>query len=160
MQSPNHTANHAANKLTFLETSTASVKDDLKNADSFSDFLKKNEENMLMQSLSEHLMNLLNQKNLRIADVVRDSGLDKAYVYQIFGGMKKPSRDKLIAVAFGMHLNEEDTQRLLKIAGHSELYPKIARDALILFSIQHGKSIWQTDEALYDYGFPLLHPDN
>ena len=82
--------------------------------------------------------------------------MDKAFVYQIFNGSKRPSRDKLIAITFGMHLNEEETQRVLKIAGHSELYPRVPRDALILFSIQRGVDIWQTDDALDKNGFPTL----
>ena len=111
---------------------------------------------MLSQELGEYLMQLLRQKNLKRAQVVEDSGVDKAYVYQIFNGDKKPSRDKLIVIAFGMGLNEEETQRVLKLAGHSELYPRLARDALILFFIQRGKDIWETDDALDRNGFATL----
>lgn len=52
--------------------------------------------------------------------------------------------------------NQEETQRVLKIAGHSELYPRVPRDTLILFSIQRGVDIWQTDDALDKNGFPTL----
>ena len=139
------------------QASSAATKYNLKNAHSFGDFLAKNEENMLNRSLSEHLMMLLKKKGLKRADVIRETRLDKAYVYQIFKGDKNPSRDKLIVIAFGMHLNEEDTQRMLKLAGYSELYPRVARDALILFAIQRDMSVWQTDEALDQNGFPTLH---
>ena len=137
-------------------TSTAETKDRLKNASSFGDFLKRNRENMLEVDLSKYLMELLAQKGLKRAQVVEDSGVDKAFVYQIFNGSKRPSRDKLIAITFGMRLNEEETQRVLKIAGHSELYPRVPRDALSLFSIQRGMDIWQTDDALDKNGFPTL----
>lgn len=136
--------------------STAETKDRLKNARSFGDFLKRNRENMLEADLSKYLMELLTQKGLKRAQVVENSGVDKAFVYQIFNGSKRPSRDKLIAITFGMHLNEEETQRVLKIAGHSELYPRVPRDALILFSIQRGVDIWQTEDALDKNGFPTL----
>ena len=136
--------------------STAETKDRLKHASSFGDFLKRNRENMLEADLSKYLMELLAQKGLKRAQVVEDSGVDKAFVYQIFNGSKHPSRDKLIAITFGMRLNEEETQRVLKIAGHSELYPRVPRDALILFSIQRGMDIWQTDDALDKNGFPTL----
>ena len=136
--------------------STAETKDRLKNARSFGDFLKRNRENMLEADLSKYLMELLAQKGLKRAQVMENSGVDKAFVYQIFNGSKRPSRDKLIAITFGMHLNEEETQRVLKIAGHSELYPRVPRDALILFSIQRGVDIWQTDDALDKNGFPTL----
>ena len=133
----------------MISPSSAETKDRLKNASSFGDFLKRNLENMLEPDLSKYLMELLAQKGLK-------SGVDKAFVYQIFNGSKRPSRDKLIAITFGMHLNEEETQRVLKIAGHSELYPRVPRDALILFSIQRGVDIWQTDDALDKNGFPTL----
>ena len=127
----------------MISPSSAETKDRLKNASSFGDFLKRT-------------LELLAQKGLKRAQVVEDSGVDKAFVYQIFNGSKRPSRDKLIAITFGMHLNEEETQRVLKIAGHSELYPRVPRDALILFSIQRGVDIWQTDDALDKNGFPTL----
>lgn len=136
--------------------SSAETKYNLKNATSFRSFLRQNQQNMLDPDLAEYLMNLLTQKGLKRSLVVERSGVDKAYVYQIFKGNKKPSRDKLIAIAFGMGLNEEETQRVLKLAGHSELYPRLARDALILFFIQRGKDIWETDDALDRNGFPTL----
>ena len=139
-----------------FSVSTAETKDNLKNASSFGDFLKRNLENMLEPDLSKYLMELLARKGLKRAQVVEDSGVDKAFVYQIFNGSKRPSRDKLIAITFGMRHNEEETQRVLKIAGHSELYPRVPRDALILFSIQRGMDIWQTDDALDKNGFLTL----
>ena len=103
-------------------------------------------------TLSEYLMLLLKQKKLKRADVVRDSGLEKAYVYQIFSGEKKPARDKLIAIAFGLHLNSKETQRMLKLGGCSELYVKQTRDAIIMLAIHQRKDIWETDELLADNG--------
>lgn len=139
--------------------STATVLDGLKNALSIKEYLRRNQDNMIPRDLSAHLMSLLKKKGIKRADVIRDTGLDKAYVYQIFDGRKNPSRDKLIAIAFGMHLNEEETQRTLKIAGYSELYPRVMRDAVILFAIQRGLDIWKTENLLYENGFPTLHPD-
>ena len=128
------------------------------NAGSFKDFLSKNQRNMLTMTLSEYLMQLLKQKKLKRARVIQDSGLEKAYVYQIFKGEKRPSRDKLIALAFGLHLNVEETQRMLKLGGCSELYARTKRDALILFCIFRKKSIYDTDAALYKWGLTTLLP--
>ena len=139
---------------------SAAVRLDLKIAQSLSDFFAKNKDKMLAGNLSGYLNELVAKKNLVIADVVKDSGLEKAYVYQIFDGKRKnPSRDKMIAIAFGMHLNEEETQRMLKLAGHRELYPRIARDAAILFAIQRGMSIRETDRELFDNGLQTILPE-
>ncbi len=139
-----------------MTNSTAAAENNLLKADNIQDFLAKNQENMLDLPFSEYLMLLLRQKDLKRADVVRDSGLEKAYVYQIFNGEKKPSRDKLIAIAFGLHLGSEETQRMLKLGGCSELYARVARDAVILFAIQRGMGIAATDDLLYSNGFPTL----
>lgn len=128
----------------------------LLNAENFEEFLRLNQNNMLDLTLSEYLTLQLYQKNIRVADVIRDSGLTKSYVHQIFNGEKKPSRDKLIAIAFGLHLNAEDTQRMLKLGGCSELYTRVARDAAILFSIQHEMSIGDADDLLHNNDFPTL----
>ncbi len=139
-----------------MTNSTAAAENNLLKADNIQDFLAKNQENMLDLPFSEYLMLLLRQKDLKRADVVRDSGLEKAYVYQIFNGEKKPSRDKLIAIAFGLHLGSEETQRMLKLGGCSELYARVARDAVILFAIQRGMGIVAADDLLYSNGFPTL----
>ena len=135
--------------------SDASIKNLLKAAN-IKDFLAENQENMLTMTLSEYLMLLLRQKKLKRADVIRDSHLEHAYVYQIFSGEKRPSRDKLIAIAFGLHLNAEETQRMLRLGGCSELYARIGRDAVILFAVSRGISIGETDELLDANGFPTL----
>ena len=45
-----------------------------------------------------------------------------------------------------MSLNLEDSQRLLKLAGVSELYPRIKRDSIILFAINKDLTIEKCDE--------------
>lgn len=137
---------------------TETSKQNLLNAKTFEDFLAVNWKNMLTLAFPEYLMLLLRRKKLKRADVVRDSGLEKAYVYQIFKGEKKPSRDKLIAIAFGLHLSVEETQRMLRLGGCSELYVRVKRDALILFSIHHGKTISETDDDLYARGLDTILP--
>lgn len=139
-----------------MGSSTQNAFENIMNARSIGDFLANNDENMIGSTLSEHLMELLKQKGIKRADVVRDSGLEKAYVYQIFNGEKKPSRDKLIAIAFGLHLNTEEMQRMLKLGGCSELYARLGRDAVILFAVNKEMDIIQTDELLYANGFDTL----
>ena len=100
---------------------TADVQESLVNAANFKDFLLRNAQNMLAQTLPEYLSLQLKQKHLRRADVVRGSHLDRTYVYQIFSGKKTPSRDKLLAIAFGLHLSDEETQKMLKLSGNLKL---------------------------------------
>lgn len=116
-------------------------------------FLKRNKKNMIPHNLSIHLELLLDQKGLIKADVARDSELNSKYVYQIFSGERTPSRDKLIALAFGLHLTADEAQTLLKLARYRELY---VRDAIILYALQRGKNITETDTLLYTHGYEEL----
>ena len=135
---------------------TAELVNEIKNTTNIEDYLGKNNEYLITHSLSEHLNMLLSQKGISRADVVRDSMLDKYYVYQIFSGDKSPSRDKLIAIAFGLKLSDDETQQMLKLSGNRELYAKDKRDAIILFSLHHKKSVFETNELLFQHGLTVL----
>lgn len=135
---------------------TEELNHEIKAATNIEDFLKKNQENMLTDNLSSYLNRLLSQKGLSKADVVRGSMLDRAYVYQIFSGEKTPSRDKLISLAFGLSLSDEETQQMLKLSGNRELYARDPRDTLILFALQRNKTILETNELLFNHNFTVL----
>lgn len=120
------------------------------------DYLTENKNNLLATNLREHLNMLLSQKKLRKADVVHDSLLERTYVYKIFAGEKHPSRDTLIAIAFGLHLSDSETQKLLKVSGNRELYARDERDSLILFALHRRQTIFEVNELLVDYNLTVL----
>ncbi len=140
-----------------METKTTDeLRHEIKGATDIEDYLKNNRENLIHYNLTRHLNRLLSQKGISKAEVVRGSLLSKAYVYQIFSGERTPSRDKLIAIAFGLQLSEKETQDLLKISGKQELYAREERDAIILFSIQRNQSIFEVNDLLFEHAFNTL----
>ena len=62
----------------------------------------------------------------------------------------------MIALAFGLKLDEKEVQVLLKQAGYRELYPRDPRDALLLYAIGHHKAIIDANEILYDHNIEVL----
>ncbi len=138
------------------ETSTTELENEIKAATNIDGYLERNRPHMLSCTLHEHLRDLLTQKGISRADVVRGSMLNRTYVYQIFDGSKAPSRDKLIAIAFGLHLSDEEAQRMLKLSGYRNLYARDDRDAIILYALQRGLSILDANDLLFEHGFPLL----
>lgn len=137
--------------------STDELTHEIKAVTNIEDYLTKNKESMVMTSLSEHLNLLLSQKKIRKADVIRHSQLGRAYVYKIFAGEKIPTRDKLIALAFGLGLSDLETQKMLKISGNRELYARDERDALILFALQRNKTVFEVNELLADHNLAILN---
>lgn len=99
-------------------------------------------------SLAEHLDALLDQKETSKAEVIYRARLDTVYGYQIFNGTRKPSRDKLLQLAFGFPLTYKETLTLLRIAGVYSLYVRRRRDSIIIFALNKGFSLEQLNELL------------
>ncbi len=137
--------------------STEELTHEIKAVTNIEDYLTKNRKSMIVTSLSEHLNLLLTKKKIRKADVIRHSQLGRAYVYKIFAGEKIPTRDKLIALAFGLGLSDLETQKMLKLSGNRELYARDERDALILFALQRNKTVFEINELLTDHNLAILN---
>ena len=105
---------------------------------------------LITQSLSEALASLLQKKGLSRAQVIRNASLNTIYGHQIFSGSRTPSRNKLLAIAFGMNLDLEETNLLLKQQGYPQLYPRIERDAMIIYGFLHKLSLLDTNTMLYE----------
>ena len=76
------------------------------------------------RTLTDYLFDRMEAHDLRRADVVRASGLNATVVYDIFSGKSRPGRDHAIMLAFGLKCTLRETQRLLRLAGVSELWCK------------------------------------
>ncbi|MCE1254505.1 MAG: hypothetical protein LWX83_13270 [Anaerolineae bacterium] len=88
--------------------------------------------------------------------VILQASIERTYGHQLFNGTRKPSRDKVIQLAFGLELDVDGTQKLLLIAGKSALYPKIKRDAAIIFCLVNHKNVDETQSVLHSLGLTLL----
>ena len=110
------------------------------------------------RSLSDYLFDLLRERGIKRADVVRASGLHQTVVYDIFSGKSYPDRDNAIMLAFGLGCDLVETQRLLRLAGVSELWPKVRRDAIVIWSIKEGLSREECDDELWRLGEKTLFP--
>lgn len=138
------------------QKTTEELKHEIRSATDIADYLKRNQESLVHDSLCGYLNTMLLRKGVSKADVVRGSLLSRAYVYQIFSGEKMPSRDKLIAIAFGLRLSDEETQVLLKLSKNRELYARDERDAIILFALQRNKSVFEANDLLFELGHRVL----
>lgn len=90
------------------------------------------------------------------AHVIHKSGIERTFGHQIFNGTRKPSRDKVIQLAFGFEMDCEKTQELLKISRHCPLYPKIKRDAVIIYALNRGLPVTDAQVTLSELSLPLL----
>ena len=86
------------------------------------------------RTLTDYLFDRMEAHDLRRADVVRASGLNATVVYDIFSGKSRPGRDHAIMLAFGLKCTLRETQRLLRLAGVSELWCKQRRDYHLVYT--------------------------
>lgn len=108
------------------------------------------------RSLPDYLAELLGTRGMRRSEVVRESGINPTVVYDIFAGKSRPGRDHAIMLALGLRCGLKESQRLLRLAGVSELWCKNRRDAIIIWCIDHGLTRAETDDELYRLGEKTL----
>lgn len=140
-----------------MEKSTAELLAILKSKKTYAEFFEQEIEELVFLSISEYLEVLMKEKGLKKAEVIKRGNLDKNYAYQIFNGTKtNPSRNKVLMLAIGMELSLEETRKLLKISQLSDLYIRDPRDSIIIFSIDKGFTLMETNECLNDFSMAIL----
>lgn len=104
------------------------------------------------RTLSGYLQQLLDERGLKRAAVVKEANINETFGYQIFTGERGAGRDKVLQLAFAMKLTLKEANRLLQVAGSNELYCKNRRDAIIIFCLTHGATLQEANEELYRFG--------
>lgn len=138
---------------------TEELLDRLLNSTDIESFLEN--EHVSDMQLTDYLRDLLTKHGLTRADVVRASGLNPTVVYDLFSGKSRPGRDTAVILSLGLDCDVRETQRLLRLAGVSELWCKQRRDAIIIWCVNNGYDRVAVDHELIRFGErPLLSKNN
>lgn len=138
------------------EKHTSAMFAELREENTFSKFVGQNTDCFIEQSFAEYIVMLGKERGVSPSQVIRNAQIDRVYGQQIFSGVRKPSRDKVIQLVFGFSLTLEETQKLLAIGNKSGLYPKIKRDAAIIFGLNNDFDLQKMQDLLYETTLPLL----
>lgn len=117
-------------------------------ASALDDVFRQNEASMVSESFVECLTAMCAEKGMIPERVIRNSEIDRSYGHQLFNGTRQPSRDKVLQLAFGLGLRVDEAQRLLRSADKSPLYPRIKRDAAVLFGLGKSMNILEVQSLL------------
>lgn len=139
-----------------MKKDTVRLLNELQKCTNVDDYTKENEKMFMEKPLIEYLEILLKEYKMKRAEVIKRAALTTVYGYQIFDGRREPKRDKVIQLAIGFGLSLPETQRLLKCAGHSELYPKVKRDVLFIYAINNKYGIEEIENLLFHMGEKAL----
>lgn len=119
----------------------------LLNSKSPEDYLSQGE--TIDRELPDYLYALLDAKGMNRSQVARISSINTTFLYNIFEGKSKPKRDNALMLAFALGCDLRQTQRLLRLADVAELWPKVRRDAIIIWCIERGYTREECDDELY-----------
>lgn len=140
-----------------MKKSTGELLELLKKSSNAASYMENASNDLIKKiPLAEYLTDLITSRTVSKSDLIRRSGLDRGYVYDILSGKKTPSRDKVLAICYALPLTADETQQLLKSTGYAPLYARIERDSILLFGLEHRLSITDMNELLYEMNYPLV----
>ena len=138
-----------------MNISTTELLNRLTQTNDINTFVDEYENEFMVLSCTELLNELLADKKLSLAEVVKRSG-QSDYVYKVFRGERKPSRDILIAIAVGMGLSVDQTQLLLRVSKLAALDPRDRRDSVIIYGLKEELEIAKINDLLYELDEPTF----
>lgn len=106
--------------------------------------------------IAEHLNELLEAREITVSELSSKLSYDRSYMYQFFNSRRKPTRTLLLQIAILLSLSTDETQRLLRIGQRAALYPRVRADAAVIYALEHGLSLEETDELLTQIGEDTL----
>lgn len=105
----------------------------------------------------EYLYLIMEKHSFSVPMLIANASISKTYAYQFLNGERIPGRDIILRMCIVMGMKLDEIQRLLTLAGKSVLYPKIRRDAAVLYCIKKKLTLDETNTFLEDLGeVPLL----
>ncbi len=108
------------------------------------------------ESLAKHITQLINKKGLKNSEVYAAANISKQYFSKLLKDQVKPSKNKILAIAVGLHLNLDETIDFLQLAGYA-LSPISQTDAVVEYFIEHEDyNVIKIDIVLFDYGLDPL----
>lgn len=123
-------------------------------------FITSNADEMQMPSFSEYITQKCSGLGEVPEHIIRRANIERSFGHQIFRGSRNPSRDTVLQLAFGFGAGVDGAQEMLKHAGKSALYPRIKRDAALIYCLRNRFTVVETQRVLHEMSLPLLGTGN
>ena len=119
-------------------------------------FLEREKDGFTLPAFSDYITALCQSKGEKPERVIKRANLENSFGHRLFSGMRRPSRDTVLQLAFGLELNSDETQQLLKVAREAALHPKVKRDAIIAYGLHRRLSLQETQQLLVENSLPVM----
>ena len=118
----------------------------------YSESLEESLKKIHKYSFAGYLQQLINKKGMKNSEVYATANITKQYFSKLINGKVNPSKEKVIALAIGLHLNMDETKDILKIAGYA-FSPFSQTDTVVKYFINNKDyNVIKLDILLYDFG--------
>ncbi len=111
------------------------------------------------EGFCQYLYRLMTARNLKPKDVVTESGLERSYFYHILSGKKLPLRNVVLRISLCIGASYQETNKLLLLASQGALYPRVRRDAALIYCIEHKYTMSEANDFLKSLGETALYKD-
>ena len=141
------------------ESTTGNLANILSNIDSareMEEYLELPEVVNSWQSFPEYFQSLDAVKEMDSRNLIRSSGLERSYYYQVMKGTRRPGRDKVRRLCLAAGLNLKETTRALELSGNAVLYPRSRRDIILTVAVNQMADVDDTNLLLFKYGVKPL----
>ena len=96
-------------------------------------------------------LRIMAEKGMNASGLAAKSHMSN-FIYRVLADQAAPSRDALIAIAFALEMDVEQTQYLLRTGSHARLDPRIHRDVAVIFALNRGMDLPACNDLLYEVG--------
>ncbi len=104
------------------------------------------------RTFPEYFQSLEPVQEMNSGDLIRNSGLERSYYYQVMKGTRSPGRDKVLRLCLAAGLNLKETTRALELSGNAVLYPRNRRDIILTVAVNQMADVDDTNLLLFKYG--------
>ena len=104
------------------------------------------------QSFPDYFRSLDAVQEMDSGELIRNSGLERSYYYQVMKGTRRPGLDKVLRLCLAAGLNLKETTRALELSGNAVLYPRKRRDIILTVAVNQMADVDDTNLLLFKYG--------
>ena len=94
--------------------------------------------------------------NIDKLSLIKNSGMERSRASHILSNDRTMTRDVCLAFAIAGKLTLDEANTLLKYAGHSQLYARNKRDSVLIYALDKGLSLMDTNSTLFDLELELV----
>jgi len=143
-----------------MPNTTEKILNQLTEDKTFTEILEENKGSFSYKTIGEYISDAIHKNNTTKARLIRESGINKRFFFDILANKKRPSRRYIIRIFLALELNLTDVQWYLKATDYPQLYARDKRDAVIIYCINHNIKVEECNRMLNKVGLENLGFEN